>query len=136
MSVKPSLTGRLFGSLGAIYIGVMILFAVSPDLPILFSNNISRQFNWPVLSPVGERFWFSIALSVPGVRALLAFAAARHPVYARLFVNILQASLIIAAIAFAFHFIFYRHALLYAVGFATELIQIVFYYFLMSRLRL
>ena len=133
---KERRTGRLFGCLGVMYVGVMILFAVSPDLPISFSNSISRQFDWPVLPTVGERFWFSLALSVPGVRAILAFAAVRYPVHARLFVCLLQTSLIIAAISFAFHFIFYRRAVLYAVGFATELIQIVFYYFLMSRLRL
>ena len=136
MGGKQSRSVRVFGCLGAMYIGVMILFAVSPDLPISFSNSISRQFDWPVLSPMGERFWFSLALTVPGVRAVLAFAAARYPVHARLFVSVLQASLIIAAISFAFHFILYQRALLYAVGFATELIQIVFYYFLMSHLRL
>ena len=136
VSVQQSRTGKLFGCLGAMYVGVMIFFTVSPDLPISFSNSISRQFDWPLLPPVRERFWFSLALSVPGIRAILAFAAMRYPVHARLFVSILQASLIIAAISFAFHFIFYQHAVLYVVGFATELIQIVFYYFLISRLRL
>ncbi|MBW2645842.1 MAG: hypothetical protein JRE23_06665 [Deltaproteobacteria bacterium] len=69
------------------------------------------------------------------MHAVLAFAAARHPAYERVFINLLQASLIIAAISFAFHFIFHQRALLYAIGFGTEIIQIVFYYFLMSRLK-
>ncbi|MFH1672659.1 MAG: hypothetical protein ABIF87_04465 [Pseudomonadota bacterium] len=117
------------------YVGVMMLFAVSPDLPISFSNSVSGRFGWSVLPSVGERFWFSLALTVPGMRAVLAFTAARYPVYERVFINLLQASLIIAAASFAFHFIFYERALLYAIGFGTEIIQIVFYCFLMSRLK-
>jgi hypothetical protein len=126
---------RLFGCLGVMYVGVIMLFAVSPDLPISFSNSVSRHLNWPVLPSVGERFWSSLALSVPGIRAVFAFGAARYPIYERVFIGLLQASLIIAAASFAFHFIFYERALLYAIGFGTELIQIVFYYFLMSRLK-
>ncbi len=123
---------RLFGCLGGMYVGVMILFAVAPDMPISFSNSVSGHFGWPVLPPVGERFWFSLALSVPGIRAALAFAAARYPVHARVFINLLQTSLVIVAISCAAHFICHQHAVLYAVGFITEVIQIIFYYFLMS----
>lgn len=136
MTGKERRTSRLFGCLGVGYVGVMISFAISPDLPISLSNRISGQFGWPILPLVEGRFWFSLALSVPGLRAILAFAAGRYPVHAKLFVSILQASLMIAAISFGVHFIFYQHAVLYAVGFATELIQIIFYYFLLSRLRL
>lgn len=126
---------RLFGCLGVMYVGVMLLFAVSPDLPISLSNSVSIHFDLPVVPSVGERFWFSLALSVPGIRAVFAFGALRYPIYERVFIGLLQVSLIIAAASFAFHFIFYKRALLYAIGFATELIQIVFYGFLMSRLK-
>lgn len=126
---------RLFNCLGVMYVGVMILFAVSPDLSISLSNSLSGRFDWPIVPSVGERFWFSLALSVPGIRAVFAFGAARYPIYERVFIGLLQASLIIAAVSFALHFIFYKRALLYAIGFGTELMQIVFYYFLMSRLK-
>lgn len=126
---------RLFGCLGATYLAVMIVFAANPDLPISCSNSISGRFGWPVVPLCGERFWFSLALGVPGIRAVLAFAAARYPEHEEVFIYILQASLTIAAIFFAIEFFFHKQALLYAIGFVTEVVQIIFYFFLSRLLR-
>jgi hypothetical protein len=81
-----------------------------------------------------EKFWLSLAVSVPGTRAFLAFAASRNPASGDLCVTVLQVSLAIAGITFGLHFLFSRHAPLYAVGFFVELIQVVFYGYLKRRL--
>ncbi|MDY6952315.1 MAG: hypothetical protein SWE60_12445 [Thermodesulfobacteriota bacterium] len=117
-----------------IYVAVAVLFVVNPDYPILMANKAFARFNWPMVFFPIEKFWYSLAVTVPGTRAFLAFAAARRPVQARLYVRVLQVSLLLAAALFAVQFVFHKHAPLYAVGFFLESIQVVFYLFLNRKL--
>ena len=117
-----------------VYVAVAVLFVVNPDWPILMVNKAFARFDWPMVFFPTEKFWYSLAVSVPGTRAFLAFAAARRPAEARLCVRVLQVSLALAAILFAGHFLFYRHAALYALGFLIESIQVLFYLFLCRKL--
>jgi hypothetical protein len=117
-----------------VYVAVAVLFIVNPDWPILMVNKAFAHLDWPMAFFPTERFWYSLAVSVPGTRAFLAFTAARRPAEARLCVRVLQVSLVLAAIFFARQFLFYRHAPIYALGFFTEVIQVVFYHFLYRKL--
>lgn len=112
------------------YVAVGVLFLVNPDWIILVVNKAFARFDWPMVFFPTERFWFSLAVSVPGTRAFLAFSAARRPAAARLCVTVLQISLLLAAVLFAWQFVIYKHAPLYVLGFFVELIQVVFYHFL------
>jgi hypothetical protein len=112
------------------YVAVGVLFLINPDWIILIVNKAFARFDWPMVFFPTERFWFSLAVSVPGTRAFLAFSAARRPAAARLCVTILQISLLLAAVLFAWQFVIYKHAPLYVLGFFVELIQIAFYHFL------
>lgn len=120
--------------MGVIYVAVAVLFLVNPNWLILVVNKGFARYDWPMVFFPTEKFWFSLAVSVPGTRAYLALAAARKAAAARLYVNVLQVSLILAAIMFAWQFLFYKHAALYALGFLTEVAQGVFYLFLNSKL--
>jgi len=117
-----------------IYVAVAVLFVVNPDYPILMANKAFARFNWPMVFFPIEKFWYSLAVSVPGTRAFLAFSAARRPLEARLYVRVLQVSLLLAAALFAMQFVFYKHAALYAFGFFLESIQVVLYLFLNRKL--
>jgi hypothetical protein len=117
-----------------IYVAVTVLFLVNPDWPILFVNKVFARYDWPMVFFPTEKFWYSLAVSVPGTRAFLAFSAAQRPLESRSYVKVLLASLLLAAALFAWQFIFYRHAALYAVGFFVECIQGVFFLFLCQRL--
>ena len=120
--------------MAVVYVAVMAIFLVNPDLPILTINKAFASYDWPVVFFPTEKFWFSLAASVPGTRAFLAFSAARRPSGARLCINILNVSLLLAAALFAWQFIFHKHAPLYLIGFFTEFIQVVFYSFLCKKL--
>ena len=117
-----------------VYVAVMVLFLVNPDWPILFVNKAFARYDWPMVFFPTEKFWFSLAVSVPGTRAYLAFSAAQRPAEARFYVKVLQISLLLAAALFAWQFIFHKHAPLYAIGFLIEFVQVVFYLFLCQRL--
>ena len=117
-----------------IYVAVTVLFLVNPDWPILFVNKAFARYDWPMVFFPTERFWFSLAVSVPGTRAFLAFAAARKPAEAHLYVKVLQISLLLAGALFAWQFVFHKHAPLYAIAFLIEFVQVVFYLFLSSRM--
>ncbi|NVM56903.1 MAG: hypothetical protein HWN51_02115 [Desulfobacterales bacterium] len=116
------------------YVAVTALFLVDADLPILVVNKAFARFGWPMVFFPTEKFWFSLAVSVPGTRAFLAFAAARRPADARLYVKILQVSLLLTAALFAWQFLFYKHAALYALGFLIEFVQVLFYLLLSQKL--
>jgi hypothetical protein len=120
--------------MGMVYVAVTVLFIVHPDYPILMANKAFAQFNWPMVFFPIEKFWYSLAVSVPGTRAFVAFAAARRPVQARVYVGVLQVSLLLAAALFAIQFVFHKHAALYALGFFVESIQLVFYLLLNRKL--
>jgi hypothetical protein len=120
--------------MGVIYVAVAVLFLVNPNWLILVVNKGFARYDWPMVFFPTEKFWFSLAVSVPGTRAYLALAAARKAAAARLYVNVLQVSLILAAVMFAWQFLFYKHAALYALGFLTEVAQGVFYLFLNRKL--
>ena len=118
-----------------IYVAVAALFVVNPNWPILVVNKAFIGYNWPMVFFPTEKFWFCLAVSVPGTRAFLAFAAARRPVETGLFcVRVLQVSLALAATLFAWQFLFHKHAALYALGFLIESIQVVFYLILNRKL--
>jgi hypothetical protein len=117
-----------------IYVAVAALFVVNPNWPILVVNKAFIRYNWPMVFFPTEKFWFSLAVSVPGTRAFLAFAAARRAAETRLYVRVLQVSLLLTAILFAWQFVFYKHAPLYALGFLMESIQIVFFLLLSRKL--
>jgi hypothetical protein len=116
------------------YVAVMVLFVANPDWPILAVNKAFAHYNWPVVFFPTEKFWLSLAVSVPGTRAYLAFSAVQRPAEARLYVKVLQVSLLLAAVLFAWQFIFHKRAPLYAIGFLIEFIQVVFYLFLCRKL--
>jgi hypothetical protein len=120
--------------MGVIYVAVAVLFLVNPNWVILVVNKGFARYDWPMVFFPTEKFWFSLAVSVPGTRAYLALAAARKAAAARLYVNVLQVSLILTAVMFAWQFLFYKHAALYALGFLTEVAQGVFYLFLNPKL--
>lgn len=120
--------------MGVIYVAVAVLFLVNPNWLILVVNKGFARYDWPMVFFPTEKFWFSLAVSVPGTRAYLALAAARKAAAARLYVNVLQISLVLAAVMFAWQFLFYKHAALYALGFLTEVAQGVFYLFLNRKL--
>lgn len=117
-----------------IYLAVMVLFLVNRDWLILTVNKAFLRYDWPMVFFPTERFWFSLAVSVPGTRAFLAFAAARNPADVRLYARILQVSLLLVAALFAWQFIFYKHAPLYVLGFFIELTQVALYFVLCRRL--
>jgi hypothetical protein len=117
-----------------IYVAVAVLFVVNPDWPILVVNKAFIAYDWPMVFFPTEKFWFSLAVSVPGTRAFLAFAAARKPVETRLCVRVLRVSLALTATLFAWQFLFHKHAALYALGFLIESIQVVFYLILNRKL--
>ncbi len=119
-----------FELLGMIYVAVAVLFVVNPDWLILFVNKHFARYDWPVVFFPTERFWFSLAVTVPGTRAFLSFSAARKPTAARLYVKVLHVSLLLAAALFAWQFVFHQHAPLYVLGFLIEFVQVVFYLFL------
>jgi hypothetical protein len=123
-----------FELMGIIYVAVAVLFVVNPDWLILVTNKAFDRYGWPAVFFPTERFWFSLAVSVPGTRAFLAFTAARRPAEARLCVKVLQVSLLLAAALFAWQFVFGKHAPLYILGFFIEIIQVVFYLFLFRKL--
>ncbi len=117
-----------------IYVAVTVLFLVNPDWPILFVNKVFARYDWPMVFFPTEKFWYSLAVSVPGTRAFLAFSAAQRPVEARLYVKVLHISLLLTAALFAWQFVFYKHAALYALGFFIECIQGLFFLFLCQKL--
>jgi len=116
-----------FDVMAMMYVAIAALFLVNPNWPILAVNKAFSHYGWPMVFFPTEKFWLSLAVSVPGTRAFLAFTASRRPAYARLCVAVLQVSLAIAGIMFALHFVFYKHAPLYAIGFFVELLQVLFY---------
>jgi hypothetical protein len=116
------------------YVAVMAVFLINADWPLIVANKISLSYGWPLVIFPTEKFWFSLAASVPGTRAFLAFSAAQKPAQARLCVKVLQISLVLAGIFFAWQFIFHTHAPLYVIAFLTEAVQVVFYLFLIRRL--
>jgi hypothetical protein len=120
--------------MGVVYVAVGVLFLVNPDWIILVTNRLFAGRDWPVVFFPTERFWFALAVTVPGTRAFLAFTASRRPVEARLCINVLQISLVLAALFFALQFILRKHAPLYAIGFFLETAQVVFYYYLYRKL--
>lgn len=121
-------------AMAIIYVAVAVLFIVNPNWTILMVNKAFARYDWPMVFFPTEKFWYSLAVSVPGTRAFLAFTAARRAAEARLCVKVLQISLLLAAALFAWQFLFYKHAALYALGFAMESVQVVFYFFLNRRL--
>jgi hypothetical protein len=116
--------------MGMIYVAVAALFLVNPNWPILVVNKAFAHYDWPMVFFPTEKFWLSLAVSVPGTRAFLAFAASRNPTSARLCITVLQVSLAIAGIVFGLHFVFSKPAPLYALGFFIELFQVAFYGYL------
>lgn len=130
----PKLVQWTFELMAMVYVAVAVLFLVNPDWIILVVNKAFARYDWPMVFFPTERFWFSLAVSVPGTRAFLAFSAARKPTAARLYVTVLQISLLLAAALFAWQFIFHKHAPLYALGFFVEFAQVVFYLFLYKKL--
>ena len=121
-------------SMGMTYVAMGVLFLVNPEWIILVTNQVFAGQDWPVVFFPTERFWFSLAVTVPGTRAFLAFTASRRPTEARLCVKVLQISLVLAAILFALQFIFHKHAPLYAIGFFAEAVQVIFYLYLYRKL--
>jgi hypothetical protein len=117
-----------------VYVAVAALFFVHPDLPILVVNKAFLRFDWPMVFFPTEKFFLSLAVSVPATRAYLAFAAARRPAEARIFIRILWISLLLAATLFAWQFLFYKRAALYALGFLVEFVQVIFFLFLNRKL--
>jgi hypothetical protein len=117
-----------------IYVAVAVLFVVNPDWPILVVNKAFIGYDWPMVFFPTEKFWFCLAVSVPGTRAFLAFAAAQRSVETGLCVRVLQVSLALTATLFAWQFLFHEHAALYALGFLLESIQVVFYLILSRKL--
>ena len=117
-----------------IYVAVAVLFAVHPNWPILVVNKAFIGYDWPLVFFPTEKFWFCLAVSVPGTRAFLAFTAARRPVETGLCVRVLQVSLALAATLFAWQFVFHKHAALYALGCLIESIQVLFYLLLHRKL--
>jgi hypothetical protein len=122
-----------FELMAIMYVAVAVLFMVNPDWLILITNKAFDRYGWPVVFFPTERFWFSLAVSVPGTRAFAAFAAARRPTQARVCIKVLQVSLLLAAALFSWQFVFGKHAPLYVLGFFIEIIQVVFYLFLSRR---
>jgi hypothetical protein len=120
--------------MGMTYVAVGILFLVNPDWIILVTNQIFEGRGWPVVFFPTERFWFALAVTVPGTRAFLAFTASRRPGEARLCVKVLQTSLALAALFFVLQFTFRKHAPLYALAFFLEAVQVVFYCYLYRKL--
>jgi len=120
--------------MGMTYVAMGVLFLVNPDWIILVTNQVFASRDWPVVFFPTERFWFSLAVTVPGTRAFLAFTAARRPTEARFCIKVLQVSLVLAAILFALQFVFRKHAPLYVLGFFIEAIQVIFYLYLYRRL--
>lgn len=116
-----------FDVMAVMYIAAAALFLVNPNWPILMVNKAFSHYNWPMVFFPTEKFWLSLAVSVPVTRAFLAFTASRRPALARLCVAVLQVSLTTTAIMFALHFVFYKHAALYAIGFFIELLQVLFF---------
>ena len=123
-----------FELMAMIYVATAAVFLLSPDWPILLANQVFARYEWPVVFFPTERFWLSIAVGVPGTRAFVAFSAARSPARAKFCIQILQISLLIPAVVFAWHFIFSGHVPLYAIGVAVEMLQVIFYHFLTKRL--
>lgn len=119
-----------FELMAMIYLAVMVLFLVNPDWIILWTNKLFDRFDWPAVFFPTERFWFSLAVSVPGTRAFLAFAAARKPTLARFCVTVLQISLLLAATLFAWQFVFHKHAPLYLLGVVVQASEMALYAFL------
>ena len=117
----------LLESMAIIYVAATVFFLLDPDRPILLVNQAFASFGWPMEFFPTEKFWFSMAVSVPGTRAFLAFSAAQKASRARTYVNILQVSLLLTAALFAWQFVFYKRAALYALGFSIELLQVAFY---------
>ena len=91
-------------AMGVVYVAVAFLFLINPDSIILWINKAFSHTNWPMVFFPTERFWYSLAWSVPGTRAFLVFSAARRPAAATLFLWPLQISLLLAAAMFAFQF--------------------------------
>jgi len=116
--------------MGIIYVAATVLFLVNPEWPILVVNKAFAGYDWPMVFFPTEKFWFSLAVSVPATRAFLAFAAARRPAETRIHVRILLVSLLPATALFAWQFLFYKHAALYALGFMVESIQVFIFLFL------
>jgi hypothetical protein len=135
-TIKPLSTTLqwTFDVMAMIYVATAALFVVNPNWPILVVNKGFSHYNWPMVFFPTEKFWLSLAVSVPGTRAFLAFTASRRPAYAPLCVTILQVSLAIAGIMFALHFVFYKHAPLYVIGFFVELLQILIYCYIKRKL--
>ncbi len=123
-----------FELMAMIYVAVMVLFLVNPDWPILFVNKAFARYDWPMVFFPTEKFWFSLAISVPGTRAFLAFSARQRPADARLYVKVLQISLLLTAALFAWQFVFHKHAPLYALGCLIEFMQVVFFLILCQKL--
>jgi hypothetical protein len=119
-----------FEFMAMIYVAVAVLFLVNPDWIILVVNKAFAGYDWPVVFFPTERFWLSLAISVPGTRAFLAFSAARQPTAARIYVGVLQVSLLLAAALFAWQFVFHKHAPLFVLGFFIETAQVIVYLFL------
>lgn len=119
--------------MGMTYVAMGALFLVNPDWIILVTNQVFESYGWPVVFFPTERLWLSLAVSVPGTRAFLAFTAARRPTEARLCIKVLQVSLVLAAILFAMQFVFREHAPLYVLGFFLEAVQVIFYLYLYRR---
>ncbi len=120
--------------MAVIYVAVTVLFLVNPDWPILFVNKVFARYDWPMVFFPTEKFWYSLAVSVPGTRAFLAFSAAQSPAEARPYVKVLQISLLLAAALFAWQFVFHKHAPLYALACLIEFIQVFFYLILCQKL--
>jgi hypothetical protein len=120
--------------MGMTYVAIGVLFLVNPDWIILVTNQVFAGHDWPVVFFPTERFWFALAVTVPGTRAFLAFTASRKAREARLCVKVLQVSLVLAAVFFALQFILGKPAPLYALGFFLEAVQVVFYLYLYRKL--
>ena len=120
--------------MAVIYVAVAVLFVVNPNWPILMANKAFIRYDWPVVFFPIEKFWYALAVSVPGTRAFLAFSAARRSAETALCVRVLQVSLLLTAALFAWQFLFHTHAALYALGCLIESIQVVFYLILYRKL--
>ena len=132
--VNPKVVRWSFELMAIIYVAVTVVFLVDADWPILVVNKAFARYDWPTEFFPTEKFWFSLAVSVPGTRAYLAFTAARRPAETRLYAKILQISFVLTAALFAWQFLFYKHATLYALGFVIEFTQAVFYLLLTQKL--
>jgi hypothetical protein len=117
-----------------VYVATAVSFVLNPDHAILLVNKIFAGYEWPVVFFPIERFWLSIAVGVPATRAFVAFAAARNRAPARFCVQVIQISLIIPGILFAYQFVFSKHAPIYVIGCLVEVVQILFYVFLRRKL--